>query len=316
MNESNVQVFEELRPLLFSIAYRMLGSVADAEDAVQEAFLRWEGAATGAVESPKAYLAKVVTRLCIDRLRSAQQRRETYVGPWLPEPLIGETAPDAGVEAERADSLSMAFLVVLESLSPLERAAFLLHEVFAYEYAELADILGRTEVACRQLVHRARENVAARRPRFEVDRRRQRALLASFTSACARGDLTALEALLTEDIVLHSDGGGRVRAARRPIVGAAKVARFVIGIVRKEPPGWSNKVVDVNGQPGIAVYSEDAMTSVLTLDVADDRIRGIHIVVNPEKLRRAEADPFGGVSHRTKEGSDPLPIHSSDTGGS
>ena len=289
MSESPAEVFEELRPLLFSIAYRMLGSVADAEDAVQEAFLRWDGVPAGSIESPKAFLSKVVTRLCIDRLRSARHRRETYVGPWLPEPLVGESVPDASVEAERADSLSMAFLVVLESLSPLERAAFLLHEVFGYDYAELAEILGRKADACRQLVHRAKQNVAARRPRFEVDRERQRELLASFTAACALGDVESLKQLLTEDVVLQSDGGGRVKAARRPIVGAAKVARFLVGIVRKEPPGWSNRVVDVNGQPGLAIYDDDVITTVVTVDVADDLIQGIHIVVNPEKLPQRQS---------------------------
>ena len=278
--------FESLRPLLFSIAYRMLGSVADAEDVVQDAFVRWNAADRAGVESPKAYLAKVVTRLCIDRHRAARSRRETYVGPWLPEPLVDEVSPDAAEEAERADTLSMAFLLVLESLSPLERAAFLLHEVFGYDYASLAEMLGRTEDACRQLVHRAKEHVAARRPRFEVDRRRQRELLTSFTAACAQGDLEGLKALLTEDIVLQSDGGGRVRAARRPIAGRAKVARFVLGILRKEPGEMETRVVSVNGQPGLAVYHGDNLTSVLSLDVAGGRIQGIHIVVNPEKLER------------------------------
>jgi RNA polymerase sigma-70 factor, ECF subfamily len=286
---TSTESFEALRPLLFSIAYRMMGSVADAEDAVQEAFVRWSAVDASGVSSPKAYLSKVVTRLCIDRLRSAQHRRETYVGPWLPEPLIDETVPDAAEETERADTLSMAFLVVLESLSPLERAAFLLHEVFGYDYAELADILARKEDACRQLAHRARQHVAARRPRFEVDRERRRQLLLSFTEACARGDLDGLMSLLTEDIVLQSDGGGRARAARRPIAGRSKVARFVLGIVRKGAAGMATRVVNVNGQPGLAVYHDATLTSVLSLDVAADRIQGIHIVVNPEKLRPSRA---------------------------
>jgi RNA polymerase sigma-70 factor (ECF subfamily) len=285
--DDDITSFEELRPLLFSIAYRMLSSVADAEDAVQEAFLKWQDVDRSKVESAKAYLAKAVTRLCIDRLRSAQHRRETYVGPWLPEPLIDEAVPDAAEAAERADTLSMAFLVVLESLSPLERAAFLLREVFRYEYGELGDILGRTEDACRQLVHRAKQNVAARRPRFDVDRRQQQELLRSFTTACAQGDLDDLLSLLTEDVVLKSDGGGRVRAARRPIVGRDKVARFLLGILRKAPEEAAMRVVTVNGQPGLAVYEDDRISTVVTLDVADGRIQGIHIVVNPDKLRAA-----------------------------
>jgi RNA polymerase sigma-70 factor, ECF subfamily len=280
---------EELRPLLFSIAYRMLGSVADAEDVVQEAFARW-AAGTGAVDSPRAYLSKVATNLCIDRLRSAQHQRETYVGPWLPEPLIEDAAPDAAAHAERADTLSMAFLVVLESLSPLERAAFLLHDVFGYDYRELGDMLGRSEQACRQLVHRAKEHVAARRPRFEVDRAQQQRLLESFMSACALGDLDALTALLTEDVVLKSDGGGRATAARKPIVGPRRVARFLVRVVEKSPPDMSPRVVSVNGQPGLAMYRGGALYNVLSLDVADGLIQGVHIVVNPEKLRAGVVD--------------------------
>ncbi|HEY7873752.1 MAG TPA: RNA polymerase sigma-70 factor [Actinomycetota bacterium] len=275
---------EELRPLLFAIAYRMLGAVADAEDVVQEAFLRWSTADPAQVRSAKAYLSKVVTNLCIDRLRSAQRQRETYVGPWLPEPLLQETVPDAAEAAERADTLSMAFLVVLESLSPLERAAFLLHEVFGYEHAELAGMLGRSEAACRQLVHRAREHVAARRPRFEVDADEQRRLLQSFTIACAMGDLDGLTALLTDDVVLQSDGGGRATAARKPVVGARKVARFLVRVLQKKPPDLASRIVTVNGQPGLATYREDRLENVLTLDVADGRVQGIHIVANPEKL--------------------------------
>jgi RNA polymerase sigma-70 factor, ECF subfamily len=276
---------QELRPLLFSIAYRMLGSVADAEDVVQETFVRWSEADPGEVRSAKAYLSKVVTNLSIDRLRSARRQRETYVGPWLPEPLLQDATPDASEEAERADTLSMAFLVVLESLSPLERAAFLLHEVFGYDYKELSGMLGRTEPACRQLVHRAREHVAARRPRFEVDAEKQRRLLQSFTSACAMGDIEGLTALLTEDVVLQSDGGGRATAARKPIVGPRQVARFLVRVVKKSPPDMSTRVVTVNGQPGLASYRGETLYNVISLDVAGGRIQGIHIVVNPEKLR-------------------------------
>jgi RNA polymerase sigma-70 factor (ECF subfamily) len=280
-----IEGFEELRPLLFSIAYRMLGSVADAEDVVQEAFVRWTESDADEIRSPKAYLSKVVTNLCIDRLRSSRHQRETYVGPWLPEPLVEDAEPDAAHQAEVAESLSMAFLVVLESLSPLERAAFLLHEVFAYDYAELADMLGRKEAACRQLVHRAREHVAARRPRYQVDEEERRELLRSFTSACVQGDVDSLASLLTEDVVLQSDGGGRVRAARRPIYGRSRVARFLVSIVGKAAPELATRVVTVNGQPGLANYVGDRLDSVVSLDFAEGRIQGVHIVVNPEKLR-------------------------------
>jgi RNA polymerase sigma-70 factor (ECF subfamily) len=283
--------FEELRPLLFSIAYRMLGSVADAEDVVQEAFVRWTTAEAGEVRSARAYLSKVVTNLCIDRLRSSRQQRETYVGPWLPEPLIEDRAPDAADQAEVAESLSMAFLVVLESLSPLERAAFLLHEVFAYDYAELAEMLGRKEDACRQLVHRARRHVAARRPRFQIDKEKQRELLRSFTTACALGDVDALAALLTEDVVLQSDGGGRVTAARKPIYGPRRVARFLVNVVGKAAPDLSTRVITVNGQPGLANYVADELDSVVSLDFAEGRIQGVHIIVNPEKLRVSRPGP-------------------------
>jgi RNA polymerase sigma-70 factor (ECF subfamily) len=276
--------FEELRPLLFSIAYRMLGSVSDAEDVVQEAYVRWTAAEPGEVRSTKAYLSKVVTNLCVDRLRSARRHRETYVGPWLPEPLLEDHAPDASERVEVAETLSMAFLLVLESLSPLERAAFLLHEVFAYDYSELAEMLGRTEVACRQLVHRAKQHVAARRPRFHVDEATQRELLRSFTTACVQGDVDALAALLTEDVVLKSDSGGRAPAARRPIHGARRVARFLVNILRKAPHDLATRVVSVNGQPGLANYTGDKLDSVVSLDFAEGRIQGVHIVVNPEKL--------------------------------
>lgn len=282
--DTRTSEFEGLRPYLFAIAYRMLGSVADAEDVVQEAFLRWTGAAAANVASPKAYLSKIVTRLSIDRLRSGRARRETYVGPWLPEPLVDDPAPDVADVVERADTLSMAFLVVLETLSPLERAAFLLRDVFAYGYADVAAILDRREDACRQLVRRARAHIAERRPRYDVDPTRHEELLVRFTAACATGDAAALGALLTDDVVLQSDGGGRIRAARKPIFGREKVVRFVLGIVRKEAPSTWTRVASVNGQAGLAVYRDDDLTSVLTLDTADGLVQGIQIVVNPEKL--------------------------------
>lgn len=278
-----IEGYEELRPYLFSIAYRMMGSVSEAEDIVQEAFLRWQRAPKD-VSSPRAFLSKVVTRLCLDELGSARARRETYVGPWLPEPLVGEVA-DVSEGAERAESLSIAFLVVLESLSPLERAVFLLRDVFDYDYAEIAEFVDRSEDACRQIAHRAKQHLAARRPRFVATREERDEITSRFLQACAMGDLDSLRRLLSHDITLWSDGGGKVRAARRPIDGPDKVARFVLGILKKAPAGATTQIVPVNGQAGVLVYDDDGLASLLTLDVGEGAVQGIHIIANPDKLQ-------------------------------
>jgi RNA polymerase sigma-70 factor (ECF subfamily) len=282
--------FEELRGYLFSLAYRMLGSVGDAEDIVQEAYLRWTSV-TQPVDSAKAFLSKVTTRLCIDQLKSARVQRESYVGPWLPEPLRTDQDQGPAETAEQADSLSMAFLVVLESLSPTERAVFLLREVFGYDYPEIAEIVDRSEANCRQIAHRAKEHIASRRPRFEASREQRQELMYRFMAACAVGDMNGLMSLLTEDISLFSDGGGNARAARKPIYGARKVARFLVKIVERAPSTESTRVVSVNGQPALALYEGDRPTTVLSLDIAEDLIQGIHIVVNPAKLSRFSAGP-------------------------
>jgi RNA polymerase sigma-70 factor, ECF subfamily len=276
-------VFDRLRPLLFSIAYRMLGSVMDAEDVVQEAYLRWQRASETEVRSPRAYLSAVVTRLCIDQLRSAKARREEYLGPWLPEPLPTEPAPDAAVLEE---SLSMAFLVLLESLNPTERAVFLLREVFDYDYGEISYLVDKSEENCRQIARRARQSVAARRPRFESSPEQEERLMGGFLEACFGGDMERLLALLSEDVTLWSDGGGKTRAALRPIHGADKVARFFSGILRKAPPGFVVRRASINGRPGLIGYVEDGRPqSVATFDVAEGSIRAIRLAVNPEKLR-------------------------------
>jgi RNA polymerase sigma-70 factor, ECF subfamily len=268
--------FDLHRPLLFSIAYRMLGSVMDAEDVVQEAYLRWQRAPEAEVRSPRAYLSAVVTRLCIDQLRSAKARREAYVGPWLPEPL-----PTESVAID--ESLSMAFLVLLESLNPTERAVFLLREVFDYDYSEISRLVGKSEENCRQIARRARQSVAARRPRFESSPEQEERMMGSFLEACFRGDMVGL---LSEDVTLWSDGGGKTRAALNPIHGADKVARFLFGILRKAPPGFVVRRAQVNGRPGLIGYLEDGSPhSVVTFDVAEGCIRAIRLVVNPEKLR-------------------------------
>jgi RNA polymerase sigma-70 factor (ECF subfamily) len=277
------EVFDRHRPLLFSIAYRMLGSVMDAEDVVQEAYLRWQQASATEVRSPKAYLSSVVTRLCIDQLRSARAQREKYVGPWLPEPLPTEPAPDAVVIDE---TLSMAFLVLLESLNPTERAVFLLREVFDYDYDEISHLVGKSEANCRQIARRARQSVAARRPRFERSPEQEEQLIARFVEACASGDMEGLLGLLSEDVTLWSDGGGKTRAALNPIYGADKVARFLSGILRKAPSGFIVRQTQINGRPGLIGYFGDGSPQgVVTFDIAGGSIRAIRLVVNPEKLR-------------------------------
>ena len=282
---SRAEVFDRNRPLLFSIAYRMTGSVMEAEDAVQEAYLRWQRASEDEVRSPSAYLSTVVTRLCIDRLRSARVRREQYVGPWLPESLLGEQAQEIAGKTELEDTLSMAFLVLLESLTPIERAVFLLREVFDYEYAEIAALVGKSEANCRQISRRARQSVAARRPRFESSPQQEERLMEGFLQASLGGDMVALLELLSDDVTLYSDGGGKTRAALRPIYGADKVARFLTGILSNIPPDFTVRRTRVNGRPGLVGYFGDSSPqSVVTLEVAEGGIRAIRLGVNPEKL--------------------------------
>ena len=281
---ADLQTFEELRPRMFGVAYRMLGSVADAEDIVQDAFLRWRDAPAD-VREPAAWLTTVVTRLCIDQLKSARARRERYVGPWLPEPLVRETVPDASETAELSDSLSMAFLMVLESLTPTERAAFLLREVFAFGYGELAELLRTSEPNARQLVHRAKERVAERRRRFEADTEKQRELLGRFLFAMATGEVAALVDLLAEDAICYTDGGGAVKAARRPILGPSKIARFLLGVTKDAPTEVESHVTEVNGAPGVLMKLDGKPWCVITADTAEGRVQTIYIVLNPTKLR-------------------------------
>jgi RNA polymerase sigma-70 factor, ECF subfamily len=277
------EVFGQYRALLFSVAYGMLGSVMDAEVVVQEAYLRWQRTPKAQVRSPKAYLSAVVTRLCIDHLRSAKARREEYVGPWLPEPLLAEGGAGEPVVVDEA--LSMAFLVLLESLTPVERAVFLLREIFDYAYAEISCLVGKSEAKCRQIARRARESVAARRPRFESSPEQEESLTESFLAACVGGDMDDLLALLSGDVTLYSDGGGETRAALNPIRGPEKVARFLAGILDRVPPGFVVRRTRVNGYPGLVGYFGDGSPhSVVTLEVVVRKIRAIRLVVNPEKL--------------------------------
>ncbi|MGV9628989.1 RNA polymerase sigma-70 factor [Streptomyces sp. NPDC003487] len=279
------EVFEELRPLLFSIAYRMLGSVSEAEDAVQETWLRFDGSASR-VASAKAYLSATVTRVSIDVLRSARMRREEYVGPWFPEPLLSDPYQDPARSAELADSVSMAALLLLERLSPLERSVFVLREVFGFGFDEVAAAVGRSEAACRQLLVRARQHMRAERPRFAADRRERQELAARFFEALKDGDVAALQNLLAADVHLVGDGGGKAPQLAQAVAGAGNVARLLASVyplmarvdVTFEPR-------EINGQPGAIFRDRDGQVlHVLALDVLDGRISTVRSVINPDKL--------------------------------
>jgi RNA polymerase sigma-70 factor, ECF subfamily len=272
----------EHRPELLALAYRLLGTVSEAEDAVQEAYLRLERHGAEGIDNLGGWLNRTTSRICFDRLTSARARREVYVGPWLPEPLMTDAADDP---VELAESVSMAFLVVLESLSPPERVAFLLHDVFGYDHADLAAILDRSEAACRQLVSRARKHVQARRPRFEPDAGARAQVAGRFLDACRTGDLDELLATLAPDVVLQSDGGGKVSAARRPVEGADRVARFLEGLAKQAPTDVVIESRWVNGTPGVVIGTSDGtIVVVFVLDVADGAVRSIGAVRNPDKL--------------------------------
>jgi RNA polymerase sigma-70 factor (ECF subfamily) len=281
--------FGELRPAAFAIAYRMLGSVSEAEDVVQEGFLRLHRARERGerIESPRAYLSAVISRLSIDHLRSARVRRETYVGEWLPEPLVASADEDPAGRAETADSLSLAFLVLLESLSPEQRAAFLLREVFDEPYDRIAEIVGTSVQNARQLVTRARRHVEEGRPRFEATREQREELASRFFAAVEEGDLQGLEDLLAQDVVLRADGGGKAPAAARALHGRATVARALLGGLRAAARfGITWRREPVNGQPGALFFDrEGGLVSVVTLDVAEGQVQGVSSVVNPDKLR-------------------------------
>jgi RNA polymerase sigma-70 factor (ECF subfamily) len=282
-------VYEELRPLMFSIAYRMVGSVSDAEDIVQDAFLRFHRATKQGevVESPKAYLSAITTRLSIDHLRSARVRRETYVGQWLPEPILTDESADAEHHAETADSLSLAFLVMLESLSPVERAVFLLREVFGYEYEEIARVVGKSEDNCRQIAVRARHQVEAKKPRFEASRRRKEELAQRFFAAAMAGDSEGLLDLLAADVAAYGDGGGKAPAFPKPVFGRDNVARLLLGLRDRAPELGIRTLrpAEINGQPGAVFFDpEGRPVVVVSLDIAEDQILAVRAVSNPDKL--------------------------------
>ncbi|MFB8757574.1 RNA polymerase sigma-70 factor [Streptomyces nigra] len=282
---SKVEEFEELRPLLFSIAYRILGSVGEAEDAVQETWLRYDASTTRPV-SPKAFLSATVTRIAIDVLRSARVRREEYVGPWLPEPLLDDPYEDPARAAELADSVSMAALLLLERLSPLERSVFVLREVFAFGFDDIAAAVGRSEAACRQLLVRARRHMNEGRPRFEADRRERQELARRFFEAVARGDVDGLRELLSADVQLVGDGGGKAPQLARAVAGAENVARLLAAVYPlMAQVDITFETREVNGQPGALFRDRDGkVLHIIALDVLDGEIRTVRSVINPDKL--------------------------------
>jgi RNA polymerase sigma-70 factor (TIGR02957 family) len=304
------ELLDELRPRAFAIAYRLLGSVTEAEDVVQEGLLRLHRVleAGEEIEVPEAYLATVVTRLGIDRLRSSQVQRETYIGEWLPEPVVTGGLDDPAAHAEMSDSLSLAFLVLLERLSPEQRAVFLLREVFDYGYDAIAAIVGKSEAACRQLAVRARRHVDQDRPRFEASRREHHQLARMFITATQTGDLDGLEALLAHDVGLHGDGGGKVRALMRPLFGRRLVARTLVSwmqVVRRIE-GYSIRPVEVNGHPGaLGLDGQQRIVHVLSLDIADGQIQGIRSIINPDKLRHL--GPLADLPRPLSPGGGPSP---------
>ncbi len=288
-----VETFETYRAHLFAIAYRMLGSAMDAEDMVQETYLRLQATPPETQEgivSLKAYLTTILTRLCLNQLQSAHRRREQYVGPWLPEPISTDRASESANPEERMElyeSLSLAFLVLLEELQPVERAVFLLRDVFDYEYAEIAAFLGKSEAACRQAFSRAKKHLADHRPRFTPSPGAQREILANFLHAVQAGDMHGLMTMLADDVMLWADGGGKVKPAPlRPIAGADAVARLSVGTLRFLPQGYTSEIAEINGQPAVVIRAGGQAISVIAIEVAGQQIRTVRVVANPEKLRR------------------------------
>jgi RNA polymerase sigma-70 factor (ECF subfamily) len=288
-----LETFERHRSLLFGIAYRMLGEVAEAEDMVQETFLRWQRAQDQEkdVKSAKAYLTTIITRLCIDQLGSARHQREEYVGMWLPEPLAARDENDPAKAAQLAESVTNAFLLILETLSPVERAVFLLREVFSYEYDEVSRAVGKSEANCRKMVSRARERLAERRPHASLNPARARKLVAEFQLALEEGNADGLLKLLTEDAAIYADGGGKVPSVVKPILGADTVAKFLSRVYRNAPQGAQIQIrfVPLNADPGMLVFISGKLEQAMTFEMSDDRIHAIYVVRNPDKLRHLSA---------------------------
>ena len=274
------ETFENYRPLLFSIAYRMLGSAMEAEDMVQEAYLRYENARD--IQTPKAFLTTTITRLCLDQLKSARTRRENYVGTWLPEPLLTGDSPGAIIS--QRESITMAFLVLLENLSPVERAVFLLREVFEYDYAEIASIVGKREDNCRRYYHRARGYLLERRPRFEASTDDSKKLIMGFLEAVEGGDVENLTHLLAEDIVIYGDGGGKIPVSKYPVAGRAIVTRLLFGLYRLMPPDIRFEFAEVNAAPSLLLWQQSTLFGVLNFRIEEGHIKSIQNILNPDKL--------------------------------
>lgn len=292
--------FEAYRPLLFSIAYRMLGSASDAEDMLQEAYLRYQAAEGREISELKAYLCTIVTHLCLDFLKSARVQREKYIGPWLPEPVLtGEQYVNPFETAERHESISLAFLVLLESLTPPERAVFLLHEVFDFDYSEIGEMIGKSAANCRQLCHRAKAFIAKRYHRFDASRETHLRLTSRFLIACQQGDVQGLKDVLAQDVVSWGDGGGKALAALRPIIGVEAVARLWLSLARKAPANLTVSIEDVNGSPAALLWLDDALYSIVMFDILNGRIQAIRNVLNPDKLAYIERQ-LAGETRRSK----------------
>jgi RNA polymerase sigma-70 factor, ECF subfamily len=284
-NEISTEAFETYRPLLFSIAYRMLGSASEADDMLQEAYLRYRTTPAAEIRSLKSYLTTIVTHLCLDYLKSARVQREQYIGPWLPEPVLTTEADDMPFEtATQHESISLAFLVLLEALTPPERAVFLLHEVFEYDFQEIAQMLGKSPANCRQLFHRAQQYLAEHRHRNDASRETQLQLIGRFLLACQEGDVQGLLDILAQDVTSWGDGGGKAVAARRPIYSAEAVAHFWLALAKKPPANLAVTIEDVNGKPAILMWTGESLFAVTTIDVTDGQIKGFRNVLNPDKL--------------------------------
>lgn len=284
MNKST-EIFESYRPSLFRLAYGMLGRVAPAEDAVQEAFLRWQKQDIGQINSPQAFLSTIVSRLCLDEIKSARNQREKYIGPNLPEPFLAEESETPEEKMELAESLSMALLVVLEQLDPIQRAVFILREVFDYDYASVAEIINKSKSHCRKIAQRARESVQEKKPRFEKNTKEQQELVTAFINAMQDGELAEMENMLAEEVILYSDGGGKVSAARKPVAGSAKVAKFLTSLQKRVTQFFRIEFADINGEPGLLAYLDEQLNNVWSFHIENNKIQSIYVVLNPDKLK-------------------------------